>query len=99
MASRLASTVIGVAPKYLSAMSSSARCVWGTTFEMAMPVMSRVSTPRVRSSVSTNSPYSSAVCSRRVVSDHDTSRRVSSHTPTLVLLLPTSITSSIAFAA
>jgi len=83
MASRLASTVIGVAPKYFSAMSSSARCVWGTTFEMAMPVMSRVSTPRVRRSVSTKRPYSSAVCSRRVVSDHDTSRRASSQTPTL----------------
>src|ERR1700730_6641849 len=40
-------------------------------------------------------PYSSAVCSRRVVSRHDTRRRDPLKTPILVLVLPTSMTSSI----
>src|SRR5215470_8305255 len=40
-------------------------------------------------------PYSSAVCSRRVVRRHDTSRRAPSKTPILVLVFPTSMTSSI----
>src|SRR5947207_7541221 len=41
-------------------------------------------------------PYSSAVCSRRVVNVHDMRSPASSHSPTLVLVLPTSITSSMA---
>ena len=41
------------------------------------------------------SPYSSAVCSRRLVRRHETSRRSPSNTPIFVLVFPTSATSSI----
>src|SRR5262245_15638229 len=43
-----------------------------------------------------NTPYSSAVCSRRLVRRHETKRRRPSKTPTPVLVFPTSITSSMA---
>src|SRR5215470_17116645 len=61
---------------------------------MATPWICRGSIARERSSVSMNMPYSSAVCSRRVVRRHDTRSRSLSKTPTLVLVLPTSSTSS-----
>src|SRR5215831_6345326 len=63
---------------------------------MATPVTRGGSIPRVARSVWMNTPYSSAVCSRRVVSRHETRSREPSKTPTLVLVLPTSITSSMA---
>src|SRR4249920_1892762 len=75
-------------------MASSACCTVGTTFEMATPVMPCCSMPRVLRSVRMKTPYSSAVCSRRVVSRHDTSSRGPLKTPILVLVLPTSMTSS-----
>src|SRR5262245_10871820 len=62
---------------------------------MATPWICRGSIARERSSVSMNMPYSSAVCSRRVVRRHDTRSRSPSNTPTFVLVLPTSSTSSI----
>src|SRR5215469_11008835 len=61
---------------------------------MATPVTRGGSIPRVARSVSMNMPYSSAVCSRRVVSRHETRSRSPSNTPTFVLVLPTSSTSS-----
>src|SRR5204863_9866048 len=82
-------------PKYFSHIDSSVCCTGGMTLEIAMPRMPRGSMPRVRNSVSTKSPYSSAVCSRRLVSRQDTSRRSPSYTPIFVLVLPTSRTSSI----
>src|SRR5499425_334758 len=63
---------------------------------MATPVTRGGSIPRVARSVWMNTPYSSAVCSRLVVSRHETRSREPSKTPTLVLVLPTSITSSMA---
>src|SRR5574342_318441 len=75
-------------------MASSACCTVGTTFEMATPVMRCCSMPRVPRSVWMKTPYSSAVCSRRVVSRHDPSSRGPLKTPILVLVLPTSMTSS-----
>src|SRR5438552_7435639 len=61
---------------------------------MAMPRMSGARMPRVCSSVPMNSPYSSAVCSRRLVRRQDARRRAPSNTPILVLVFPTSATSS-----
>src|SRR6266850_883051 len=75
-------------------MASSVCCTVGTTLEMATPVMRCCSMPRVPRSVWMKTPYSSAVCSRRVVSRHDASRRAPLKTPILVLVLPTSMTSS-----
>src|SRR6267142_758297 len=76
-------------------MASSVCCTVGTTLEMATPVMRCCSMPRVPSSVWMKTPYSSAVCSRRVVRRHDATRRGPLNTPTFVLVLPTSMTSSI----
>src|SRR5688572_9065402 len=90
------STVNGVRPKYFSHIHSSGCWAGGTTFEIATPVMVAGVSPRVRSSVSMNRPYSSAVCSRRLVSRQEASRRGPSYTPILVLVLPTSMASSIA---
>src|SRR5262249_58175146 len=53
-------------------------------------------TPRVEGGVGMNPPYPPPVCSRRVVSRHETRSREPSNTPTLVLVLPTSMTSSMA---
>src|SRR5262249_55185293 len=78
-----------------SAICSSACWTGGTTLEIATASMSAGVMPRVRRMASVNTPYSSAVCSRRVVSVHETSTRSPSHTPILVLVLPTSITRSI----
>src|SRR6266481_8094428 len=75
-------------------MASSVCCTVGTTLEMATPVMRCCSMPRVPRSVWMKTPYSSAVCSRRVVNRHDASRREPLKTPILVLVLPTSMTSS-----
>src|SRR3990170_285926 len=72
-------------------------CTGGTTFEMATPVMPSCSMPRVLRSVRMKTPYSSAVCSRRVVSLHDASSRGPLKIPILVLVLPTSITSSMLY--
>src|SRR5512132_3316019 len=85
----------GDRPRYWSHIHSSVWWTGGTTFEMAMPWMAAGRIPRVCRSVSMNNPYSSAVCSRRLVSRHETSRRCSSNTPIFVLVLPTSATSSI----
>src|SRR5262252_9164158 len=63
---------------------------------MATPVTCGGSTPRVARSVWMKTPYSSAVCSRRVVSRHETRSREPLNTPTLVFVLPTSMTSSMA---
>src|SRR6267143_1841083 len=89
------STEYGATLKYFSHIDSSVCCTGGTTFEMATPRIWAGSIPRVRSSVSMKRPYSSAVCSRRLVSRHDTRSRSPSYTPTFVLELPTSSTSSI----
>src|SRR5207247_627523 len=62
---------------------------------MATPVNCGRSIPRVLSSVWMKTPYSSAVCSRRVVRRHDTSRRGPLKTPIFVLVLPTSMTTII----
>src|SRR6266581_2552469 len=75
-------------------MASSVCCTVGTTLEMATPVMRCCSMPRVPRSVWMKTPYSSAVCARRVVSRHDASRRGPLKTPIFVLVLPTSMTSS-----
>src|SRR3990172_5000750 len=75
-------------------MASSACCTGGTTFEMATPVMPSCSMPRVLRSVRMKTPSSWAVCSRRVVSLHDAAGRGPRKTPILVLVLPTSMTSS-----
>src|ERR1700694_4826380 len=75
-------------------MASRVCCTVGTTLEMATPVMRCCSMPRVPRSVWMKTPYSSAVCSRRVVSRHEASRRGPLKTPILVLVLPTSMTSS-----
>src|SRR5215510_16575242 len=56
--------------------------------------MSAARTPRDPSIVSMKSPYSSAVCSRRLVMRHEVTRRSPSNTPIFVLVLPTSATSS-----
>src|SRR5262245_24901973 len=63
---------------------------------MATPVRRCCSIPRVARRVWMKTPYSSAVCSRRVVSRHETRSREPLNTPTLVLVLPTSMTSSMA---
>src|SRR6266536_5527257 len=75
-------------------MASSVCCTVGTTLEMATPVMRCCSMPRVPRIVWMNTPYSSAVCSRRVVSRQDARRRGPLKTPILVLVFPTSMTSS-----
>src|SRR5688572_30221665 len=90
------STVKGITLKYFSVIHSSVCCTGGTTFEMATPAICVGWMPRVRSSVSKKMPYSSAVCSRRVVSRHEVTRRAPSYTPIFVFVLPTSVTSSIA---
>src|SRR5437899_9869309 len=61
---------------------------------MATPWMSPTGIPRARRSVSINTPYSSAVCSRRLVRTQDTRSRSRSKTPIFVFVLPTSATSS-----
>src|SRR5262245_22424960 len=61
---------------------------------MAMPWMAATGMPRVWRNVSMTSPYSSAVCSRRLVMRHEVTRRGPSNTPIFVLVLPTSATSS-----
>src|SRR5713226_1953393 len=82
-------------PKYVSHIHSSVCCTGGTTFEIATPWRTDGWMPRVRSSVSKRIPYSSAVCSRRLVSRQDARSRSPSKTPILVLVLPTSATRSI----
>src|SRR5262249_56201626 len=67
----------------------------GTRLRQAPPSTSAAGTPRDWSIVSMMSPYSSAVCSRRLVSRHDASKRSPSNTPIFVFVLPTSATSSI----
>src|SRR2546428_1599235 len=84
----------GDRPKYWSHIHSSVWWTGGTTFEMATPWMAAGRIPRVCRSVPMNNPYSSAVCSRRLVRRHETSRRCPSNTPIFVLVLPTSATSS-----
>src|SRR5262249_25775604 len=59
-----------------------------------MPWMAVSWMPRVWRNVSMTSPYSSAVCSRRLVIRHELTRRGPSNTPIFVLVLPTSPTSS-----
>src|SRR5207249_10490362 len=88
------STTNGAWPKYSSHIHSSVCWTGGTTFEIAMPWMSLAEIPRARRSVSMNTPYSSAVCSRRLVRTQDTRSRSPSKTPIFVLVLPTSATSS-----
>src|SRR3990170_2796979 len=88
------STLKGAWPKYSSHMRSSVCWTGGTTFESAMPRMSLAWMPRVRSRVSKKIPYSSAVCSRRLVSRQETRSRGPSKTPILLFVLPTSATSS-----
>src|SRR5256885_659826 len=88
------STVNGLPPKYVSTMASSVCCTVGTTLEMATPRISCWVMPRVARMVRMNTPYSSAVCSRRVVRRQDTRSRESWHTPIFVLVLPTSMSSS-----
>ena len=66
------STEYGTRLKYFSHIHSSVCCTGGITLEMATPSIWRGSMPRVRSSVSMKSPYSSAVCSRRLVRRQDT---------------------------
>src|SRR3990170_1349741 len=88
------STLKGAWPKYSSHMRSSVCWTGGTTFESAMPRMSLAWMPRVRSRVSKKIPYSSAVCSRRLVSRQETRSRGPSKTPIFVFVLPTSATSS-----
>src|SRR3989442_15032487 len=61
---------------------------------MATPWMSPTGIPRARRSVSMNTPYSSAVCSRRLVRTQETRSRSRSKTPIFVLVLPTSATRS-----
>src|SRR2546421_617378 len=89
------STLYGAWPKYSSHIRSSVCCTGGTTFESATPWRSDGWMPRVRSSVPKKIPYSSAVCSRRLVRRQDTRSRSPSNTPILVLVFPTSATSSI----
>ncbi len=60
-----------------------------------MSVTCEGSSPWLRSIVWVKTPYSSAVCSRRVVSRHEATSRASSYTPSLTLVLPTSTASSI----
>src|SRR5438445_6011810 len=88
------STVNGWPPKYVSTMASSVCCTVGTTLEMATPRISCWVMPRVARMVRMNTPYSSAVCPRRVVRRQDTRSRESWHTPIFVLVLPTSMSSS-----
>src|SRR5262245_28783899 len=88
------STLNGETPKYFSHIHSSVCCTGGTTFEMATARICWACSPRVRSRVSMNTPYSSAVCSRRLVSRQEARRRASSKTPITVLVLPTSATSN-----
>src|SRR2546425_1581057 len=88
------STVNGLPPKYVSTMASSVCCTVGTTLEMATPRISCWVMPRVARMVRMNTPYSSAVCSRRVVRRQDTRSRESWHTPIFVLVLPTSMSRS-----
>src|SRR5438445_10735913 len=88
------STVNGWPPKYVSTMASSVCCTVGTTLEMATPRISCWVMPRVARMVRMNTPYSSAVCSRRVVRRQDTRSRESWHTPIFVLVLPTSMSRS-----
>src|ERR1043165_3832262 len=78
--------------KYFSDIHSSACCTGGTTFDTATAVTWPGSRPLERNNVWMRRPYWSAVCSRRVVSVHDTRSPASSHKPTLVLVLPTSRT-------
>src|SRR5207247_9274189 len=88
------STTTGALPKYFSHIHSSVCWTGGTTFEMATPWMSLAGIPRARRRVSMNTPYSSAVCSRRLVRTQDTRSRSCSKTPIFVFVLPTSATSS-----
>src|SRR6266542_2139107 len=88
------STVNGCPPKYASAMPSSVCCTVGTTLEMATPRIFCCSMPRVASRVWMKTPYSSAVCSRRVVSRHETRSFESWQTPILKFVLPTSMSRS-----
>src|SRR5574341_2584085 len=88
------STKNAVRPKYFSDIASRVCWTGGTTFEIATPWTSEVWMPRVRSSVSMKRPYSSEVCSRRLVRRQETSSRRASKMPIFVLVLPTSATSS-----
>src|SRR3984893_5743763 len=88
------SRVNGLPPKYVSTIASSVCCTVGTTLEMATPRISCWVMPRVARMVRMNTPYSSAVCSRRVVRRQDTRSRESWHTPIFVLVLPTSMSRS-----
>src|SRR2546426_4302931 len=88
------STKNGARPKYFSHIPSSVCWTGGTTFEIATPWMSPTGIPRARRSVSMNTPYSSSVCSRRLVRTQDTRSRSRSKTPIFVFVLPTSATSS-----
>ena len=87
----------GGRPKYFSHIHSSVCWTGGTTLEIDTPWMSAARIPRECRNVSMKSPYSSAVCSRRLVRRHETSRRCPSNTPIFVLVLPTSATSSMSF--
>src|ERR1043166_4401441 len=68
--------------KYFSDIHSSACCTGGTTFDTATAVTWPGSMPLERNNVSMKRPYSSAVCSPRVVSGHDTRGPAASHQPT-----------------
>src|SRR5688572_22079972 len=88
------STTSGSCPRYSRDNATRPGVSGGTTLASATPPMSSGATPEPRKRLRTRIPYSSVVCSRRVVRRQCAFSASPSWTPRTVLVLPTSMVSS-----
>src|SRR5688572_14546915 len=88
------STTSGSCPRYSRDNATRPGVSGGTTLARATPPMSAGATPEPRKRLRTRMPYSSVVCSRRVVSRQCAFSASPSWTPSTVLVLPTSMVRS-----
>src|SRR5688572_3441467 len=88
------STTSGSCPRYSRDKATRPGVSGGTTLASATPPMSDGETPEPRNRLRTRMPYSSVVCSRRVVRRQCAFSASPSWTPRTVLVLPTSMVRS-----
>ena len=89
-------TTSGSWPRYCRASATTTGVRGGTTLARATASIRAGSSPDVAKRLRTSTPYSSAVCSRRVVTRQWTTSVPRSKTPRTVLVFPTSTVSSMA---
>src|SRR5947209_3251586 len=88
------STTSGSWPRYCRQSVTTTGVSGGTTLASDTPAIWPTSTPEAANRLRTRMPYSSAVCSRRVVRRQWALSSSPSCTPKTVLVLPTSMVSS-----